>query len=131
MKRYRFKQWLYWNLWTKSFRVILWFYPPYCHWHEGGEPEDWENNPPYCPECGKLIWTKRCSRCGKEYLDFSAQGGDDCMGAPTVTSSGDFMCTDCARREEEYEETHDEDGYPYEDEDEEFYSTAQDSDWED
>lgn len=64
------------------------------------------DGPAGCPECGKMIWTAICWFCGAETIDWSKSGPsyDDVVGYPAVTSSGDFMCFDCAVRVEEDEQ---------------------------
>ena len=102
--------------------TALFFWPFYCRWHKDDIPVSYNPSPEstiayaYCPECGCMLWTKTCLRCGKDFLDFSSQGSDDLMASAAVTSSGDLMCINCARRyedEEEERESEDADCYDY------------------
>jgi len=85
-------------------QFLLWFYPRYCDWHEGDSPVSWDDQNeggfPSCPNCGLLLHTKDCLRCGGEFLDFSSRGGDDVMASPVVDESGDLCCSRCYRPEE-------------------------------
>lgn len=83
-----------------------------CNWHRGFEPENWNDYPPSCPECGCLLSTDICSRCGKDFLHFGSSF-DDIMGDASVTSGGDLMCTRCAARYEREEEEEAEAEYLY------------------
>jgi predicted RNA-binding Zn-ribbon protein involved in translation (DUF1610 family) len=89
-----------------------------CDWHRGDYPVNYDDEygVPYCPECGRLIWTSRCDRCGKWFMAWGETGGDDVMAAPAITESGDFMCEPCARgwEEEEGEEFEEDYYYDYE-----------------
>lgn len=84
-------------------RVLLFPLCWRCHWHKGFEPENWSEYPPSCPECGCLLSTDVCERCGKDFLHFG-NNFDDVMGDASCTSSGDLMCTRCAERHERDEE---------------------------
>ena len=106
-------------------RFLLWFNPFYCNWHKGDWPMTYDPEPENklalasCPECGCLLNTRVCARCGQAFLDFEAQGFDDVMGAPTVTESGDLMCVRCARYCQEDEEAEYKSYDDYDDYDEE------------
>lgn len=102
-----------WNLWRVGHRLLhyaLWLWPWYCQWHKGDTPVSYDPAPDssvayaYCPECGCMLDTKDCLRCGMSFLDFSAQGFDDIMAAPCVTNSGDMTCVRCCTRSNEEEE---------------------------
>lgn len=118
MRRYQFKQWLYWHIWKPFLVAVLFFYPRYCDWHKGDSPTSYDpegyGGIASCPECGCLLDTKRCDRCGKEFLDWANEGyGDDVMCPPAATSSGDLMCRRCAAHYEEQEERDSEDWPDY------------------
>lgn len=111
------RRWWFWyydhGLYIKRrlLRVVLFPWRPACKWHRGDEAVDWEESPPSCPECGCLIHTKECRRCGLDFMDWRSTSWDDVMAAPGFTSSGDFMCIRCAERHEEAEqESYDEEG---------------------
>lgn len=113
MRRYQFKLWLYRNIWYPIVKFVLFFYPPACNWHKGDTPVNWDECPPSCPECGKLLDTKCCHRCGNEFLNFGNRFGDDIMGPPFCTSSGDLMCYECMVRYERDQEEAEEDEADY------------------
>ena len=104
MRRYQFKRWLQWHIWRWVVRFSLFFYPPACNWHKGMTPENWDEYSPSCPECGCLLDTKLCLRCGKDFLDFGRNRYDDVMASPSVTPSGDLVCCRCASRIEHEDE---------------------------
>lgn len=101
-------------------RIGLFFHPRYCKWHEGMEVVDWNGSPASCPDCGCLLDTKQCRRCGKDFLDFNSNSFDDVMAAPTVTESGDLVCVRCARNYDNPDDQYDDDygGYDELDRDE-------------
>jgi len=102
---WHFKQRVKYWLW----RIVLVPWRPTCNWHRGDYPVE----EPFCPDCGSLLWTKTCKRCGHSFLDWTAQGFDDVCGAPEVTEGGDLVCARCAEiyREEEEQEYEEEFGY--------------------
>ena len=104
MRHYQFRRWLYWNVTRRLTQFGLFFYPPACNWHKGMEPENWDDYPPSCPECGCLLDTKQCPRCGQDFLDFGGNFWDDVMASPSVSSSGDLACCRCVSRLEENDE---------------------------
>lgn len=64
-----------------------------------------------CEYCGKLLATESCSGCGRSFIDWGCQFGDDVIGAPRATSSGDLCCDDCLPElEESALESEEEDG---------------------
>lgn len=76
-----------------------------CGWHAGTPPcLDGES----CQNCGKLLATKLCDGCQHAFLDWSAQGGDDIVGAPRVTEGGDLCCARCAAQHADDDELWDE-----------------------
>ncbi len=104
MRRYQFKRWLQWHVWRPIVRFSLFFWPSICKWHEGMSPENWNDSLPSCSECGCLLDTKLCPRCGNDFLDFAGNHFDDVMASPSVTSSGDLACCRCAERMEQEDE---------------------------
>ncbi len=104
MKRYQASRWLQWHACKPIFRFALFFWPAACTWHKGMFPENWSDSSPSCPECGCLLDTKLCPRCGKDFLDFGGNHYDDVMASPSVTSGGDLACCRCASRMEREEE---------------------------
>lgn len=80
-----------------------------CDWHYGDEPIEADDSPG-CPNCGRLLNTRTCESCHKEFLDWSASGFDDVMAGPSASSSGDLCCTGCISRvERELEEAEESD----------------------
>lgn len=81
-----------------------------CKWHKGEYPMTYDPGPDtsiaqaYCPECGCMLDTKTCERCGIGFLNWEAKGFDDIMAAPSVTESGDLMCVCCCKRWQEDED---------------------------
>lgn len=104
MKRYELSTWLKYRIVRPIKRAYLFFYGPACNWHKYDTPVNWDECPPSCPECGKLLDTKCCPRCGEEFLNFDGRFGDDVMGSPACTSSGDLMCWSCMVRYERDQE---------------------------
>ncbi len=104
MRRYQLKRWVHGHVWLPLLRVCLFLWPRVCSWHKGMYPENWDTSPPSCPECGCLLDTNRCARCGNDFLDFGGRFGDDFLASPSVTSSGDLACCRCAERMEREEE---------------------------
>ncbi len=83
-----------------------------CNWHRNEESIE-DNQTVGCPECGRLIATTTCPKCGKEFLNWDHRGCDDIIAGPAVTSFGDFCCTACLSRLERENEEIDEDYYDY------------------
>ena len=69
-----------------------------CKWHEQDEPVGPEGIG--CQDCGKMLATKTCLACGKEFLDWEDRNHDDILSGPYVTEAGDLCCISCGRIED-------------------------------
>jgi hypothetical protein len=101
-------------------RLLLWPLWWLCGWHKGERAVEWGEDGlyPYCPKCGRMLWTKDCPRCGQSYLDWTARGWDD-IGAPVAMNmSGHVMCLRCVIHTDREEETEEWDTEEWDDEDE-------------
>ena len=84
--------------WLK--RALLFFAPWLCRWHKGEpavsyDPEG-DEVLAYCPECGRMLDTRDCIRCGQSFIDWgSTLSGDDVMAAVMANGHGDVCCTGC------------------------------------
>lgn len=74
-----------------------------CLWHKDDKAIE-HNETVGCSECGRMIATKECGNCHKEFIDWNYKSEDDIIAPPGVTASGDFMCRICARYNDEAEE---------------------------
>jgi hypothetical protein len=82
-----------------------------CRWHKGEPAASYEPDgeaPAYCPDCGRMLETRICERCGRLFLDWQSETrGDDILSGPLVDDSGDLCCRMCYvpdREEDEDEE---------------------------
>lgn len=73
--------------------------PATCDWHADDKPLD-DDLPVHCPSCGRLLETKDCESCGKEFLDWEFKTADDVVGSPCANSRGDLCCSGCIAWEE-------------------------------
>jgi hypothetical protein len=91
-------------------RLLFWFAPWLCLWHKG-EPAvsynpEGDDAPAYCPECGRMLDTRECVRCGMTFLEWESQSNffDDVMARPIVNDRGDVQCAGCYVPEQDLEE---------------------------
>lgn len=89
---------------------------PSCDWHGDDEPIDVDDTPS-CQNCQRLLTTRLCESCGKEFLDWEDTGFDDIVAAPCATSRGDLCCHACIGSVERDIERAEDEGYWYEPDD--------------
>jgi len=70
-----------------------------CRWHKGEPAVSYEPDgeaPAYCPNCGRMLDTRTCGRCGRLFLDWETDTrGDDVLSGALVDDSGDPCCRMC------------------------------------